>query len=159
MDVGGSCPPTSLLTGFSEWGLSHISHAWNSSPQGRGRRNWSRTSNVNIIEICWSVSNWQLNWQTFKLWIMEYNPWMEHSINHMVYKGSQPLQQPFDKLKGGNFWLQCSSKRFWQKTPHRWYPGINVLHSWHPPTNTITALWFRITEADDPPSHTPSEDQ
>ena len=28
----GSCPPTSLPTGFSEWGLSHISHAWNSSP-------------------------------------------------------------------------------------------------------------------------------
>ena len=23
----GSCPPTSLPTGFSEWGLSHISHA------------------------------------------------------------------------------------------------------------------------------------
>ena len=30
----GSCPPTSLPTGFSEWGLSHISHSWNSSPQG-----------------------------------------------------------------------------------------------------------------------------
>ena len=29
----GSCPPTSLPTGFSEWGLSHIFHAWNSSPQ------------------------------------------------------------------------------------------------------------------------------
>ena len=29
----GSCPPTSLPTGFSEWGLSHISHTWNSSPQ------------------------------------------------------------------------------------------------------------------------------
>ena len=28
----GSCLPTSLPTGFSEWGLSHISHAWNSSP-------------------------------------------------------------------------------------------------------------------------------
>ena len=28
----GSCPPTSLPTGFSEWGLSHISHAWNGSP-------------------------------------------------------------------------------------------------------------------------------
>ena len=28
----GSCPPTSLPTGFSKWGLSHISHAWNSSP-------------------------------------------------------------------------------------------------------------------------------
>ena len=28
----GSCPPTSLPTGFSEWGLSHVSHAWNSSP-------------------------------------------------------------------------------------------------------------------------------
>ena len=24
----GSCPPTSLPTGFSEWGLGHISHAW-----------------------------------------------------------------------------------------------------------------------------------
>ena len=29
----GSCPPTSLPTGFFEWGLSHISHAWNGSPQ------------------------------------------------------------------------------------------------------------------------------
>ena len=29
----GSCPPTSLPTGFSEWGLSHVSHAWNGSPQ------------------------------------------------------------------------------------------------------------------------------
>ena len=29
----GSCPPTSLPTGFSEWGLSHISHAWNGFPQ------------------------------------------------------------------------------------------------------------------------------
>ena len=29
----GSSPPTSLLTGFSEWGLSHVSHRWNSSPQ------------------------------------------------------------------------------------------------------------------------------
>ena len=28
----GSCPPTLLPTGFSEWGLSHISHSWNSSP-------------------------------------------------------------------------------------------------------------------------------
>ena len=28
----GSCPPTSIPTGFSEWGLSHISHAWNGSP-------------------------------------------------------------------------------------------------------------------------------
>ena len=28
----GSCLPTSLPTGFSEWGLNHISHAWNSSP-------------------------------------------------------------------------------------------------------------------------------
>ena len=28
----GSCLPTSLPTGFSEWGLSHISHTWNSSP-------------------------------------------------------------------------------------------------------------------------------
>ena len=28
----GSCPPTSLSTGFSEWGLGHISHAWNGSP-------------------------------------------------------------------------------------------------------------------------------
>ena len=28
----GSCLPTSLPTGFSEWGLSHISHAWNGSP-------------------------------------------------------------------------------------------------------------------------------
>ena len=28
----GSCLPTSLPTGFSEWGLDHISHAWNSSP-------------------------------------------------------------------------------------------------------------------------------
>ena len=30
----GSCPPTSLPTGFSEWGLSHISHTWKSSPHG-----------------------------------------------------------------------------------------------------------------------------
>ena len=29
----GSCLPTSLPAGFSEWGLSHISHAWNGSPQ------------------------------------------------------------------------------------------------------------------------------
>ena len=29
----GSCPPTSLPTGFSEWGLSRISHTWNSSLQ------------------------------------------------------------------------------------------------------------------------------
>ena len=29
----GSYPPTSLPTGFYEWDLSHISHAWNSSPQ------------------------------------------------------------------------------------------------------------------------------
>ena len=29
----GSYPPTLLSTGFSEWGLSHISHAWNSFPQ------------------------------------------------------------------------------------------------------------------------------
>ena len=28
----GSCPPTSLPTGFSEWGLGHISHVWNGSP-------------------------------------------------------------------------------------------------------------------------------
>ena len=28
----GSCPPTSLPTGFSKWGLSHISRAWNGSP-------------------------------------------------------------------------------------------------------------------------------
>ena len=27
----GSRPPTSLPTGFSEWGLGHISHAWNDS--------------------------------------------------------------------------------------------------------------------------------
>ena len=31
----GSCPPTSLPTGFSKWGLSHISHEWNSSPHSR----------------------------------------------------------------------------------------------------------------------------
>ena len=34
----GSCPPTSLPTGFSEWGLNHISHAWNGSPQNRSKR-------------------------------------------------------------------------------------------------------------------------
>ena len=34
----GSCPPTSLPTGFSEWGLSHISHAWNGSPHPRPSR-------------------------------------------------------------------------------------------------------------------------
>ena len=28
----GSCPPTSLPTGFFESGLSHISHTWNGSP-------------------------------------------------------------------------------------------------------------------------------
>ena len=28
-----SYPPTLLPPGFSEWGLSHISHAWNGSPQ------------------------------------------------------------------------------------------------------------------------------
>ena len=31
----GSCPPTSLPTGFSKWGLDHISHAWNGSPYWR----------------------------------------------------------------------------------------------------------------------------
>ena len=31
----GSWLPTSHPTGFSEWGLSHISHAWNGSPQIR----------------------------------------------------------------------------------------------------------------------------
>ena len=29
----GSYPPTLLSTGFSEWGLIHISQAWNGSPQ------------------------------------------------------------------------------------------------------------------------------
>ena len=29
----GSCRPTSLPTGFSEWGLCHISHTLNGSPQ------------------------------------------------------------------------------------------------------------------------------
>ena len=28
----GSCPPTSLPTGFSQWGLSHISYTWNGFP-------------------------------------------------------------------------------------------------------------------------------
>ena len=49
----GSCLPTSLLTGFSEWGLSHISYTWNSSPHegriicqdGRGRTKWQPNYN------------------------------------------------------------------------------------------------------------------
>ena len=39
----GSCPPTSLPTGFPEGGLSHISHAGNGSPQ-------------------WTTSSTQLSW-------------------------------------------------------------------------------------------------
>ena len=36
----GSCLPASLSTGFSEWGLIHISHAWHGSPHLTFEKNW-----------------------------------------------------------------------------------------------------------------------
>lgn len=59
--------------------------------------------------------------QILKEKIMEYDPWMEHSIKvtRMITKGLQPLQQHFDELekKSDTFRLQCPSKSFWQKNP------------------------------------------
>ena len=51
MDVGPACR-NSLPTGFSEWGLSHISHAWNGSPQFVNRDD----------EVSWALV---FSWKTY----------------------------------------------------------------------------------------------
>lgn len=53
--------------------------------------------------------------QTLKDKVMEYDPWLERSINvtHMITEGLQPLQQCFDELKGNR--QELSATVFFKK--------------------------------------------